>query len=127
MARRGRRGKFLGISRKNIPYVVGAAAIGTLGLMWAASNLVKPGRHHGAIPFLPHLGGGGGHPMARHPMAHQAPAMAHLANVIPHSTHLPVGARVSGIGRGGGLYHWGAGRLGHKGGLGLAGGYYATT
>jgi len=112
--------------------VIGTGAIGVIALLWAMSNLVKPGRgkSFGPLPWQgspfipPALGGGGGPPMK-----------AHLANMIPpvggghpaRST-LGVGGRIAGgLGSGGGMYRWPSGRIGHRGGYGVASGYYATT
>jgi len=138
--------KILGVSIKENEKkyaVIGLGAIGVIGVMWAMSYLISPGRKHSALPFplggptppiaaplgglLPHMGGG---PPPGHPAA--AGAKAHLANMLPprgppgRST-LGVGGRIAGgLGSGGGMYRWPSGRIGHKGGYGVAGGYYAT-
>jgi hypothetical protein len=118
--------------------IVGIAGIGALGVLWAMSGLISPGRKHGPIPSpIPpwlHMGGGGPPPMAHPPMHPGAgPMRAHLANITPppgppgRST-LGVGGRIAGgIGSGGGMHRWPSGRIGHPGGYGVAGGYYAYT
>lgn len=94
----------------------------------------------GAILYFEHKKGAGGHPMPpprRHPMHAMPPmahhpmpmARAHLANQIPvkgppHGNALGVGGRLAG-GYGSGNYMYGSGRIGVRGGGGIAGGYYA--
>jgi hypothetical protein len=132
------KGKILGVSVKGKDrkwVLIGIAGVATIGVLWASSYLIKPGRK--TAPFhLPFFGGGGGHhaPPAHHPMHHGGPphpaAHAMLANAIPNPHgphgHLPVGGRISGIAGGGYNFKWPSGRIGHPGGYGVSGGYYAS-
>lgn len=112
--------------------IVGIAGIGALGVLWAMSGLISPGRKHGPLPspVPPMMHWGGGAPP--HP-AHPGPMMrAHLANITPPAgppgrSTLGVGGRIAGIGSGGGQHRWPSGRMGHPGGYGVSGGYLAYT
>jgi hypothetical protein len=122
-----------GVKGKNKKYVIiGLGLIGVAGVYFLGSNLLRKGGHpmwpH--MPHLPFMGGGGGHPHPHsHPMMHHHPgAQAMLANAIPsptgHAGHLPVGARITGsAGIGTGNQSFPRGRMGHKGGFGVAGFY----